>query len=347
MDLTYINGMETIIYFYQNKKNSEFTIEKWMERDYCLVRAGIPRFMLQSFREKTIIQEGQIQAQNSDGCIAKSEKEGNTSSCKIWKKVKSFMIMRKDCHQEKLKQTALVQDELLDEGVETQFAEQLRVVTFFRETAGWTYCVYEDSLRRILQEESLRKFWSSHWRIVEFQGYREKQWVELLVPYMIKDDFVILGFDVGVLRVLDRYVGNMRSVKWFLLEREDTEELEDWIEDFYEDTGLAIEVYHVESTVNDTKGRKFTWSKQEFTFGYSVNVLDYTAEEKVSVRGLRKGSVWLDMDSIEGKEERITHRNPDIIYFSLKKLWKMKKKEDYKPKTPIILDTADENGYNT
>ena len=59
--------------------------------------------------------------------------------------------------------------------------------------------------------------------------------------------------------------------------------------------------------------------------------------------GVARGSIWLDLYSVEEKQKKMECRNPGIFYFSLKKKWKQVQKVR---NMPFFLDTAKENGYN-
>lgn len=190
----------------------------------------------------------------------------------------------------------------------------------------WTYCVYEDYLR----ERICADIWNRHWVIPEFEEYHESMWVEKLIPHTIPGHYMILGTADCLPRLLCENVKKMRSVKWFLKKEQYTSELQSFIEDFYEEYGLAVEVHMVEDWIRVRPGSPVP-----------VNILDFTGEEKLSACDVAAGSIWLDMDSVDGKNRRIEVGSPQISYFSLKKQWKQRQKEVYH------LDTLNKNRYNT
>lgn len=191
-----------------------------------------------------------------------------------------------------------------------------------------TYCVYEAYLKEKINTE----LWQQYWGVPEFGDYHERMWVEKLLPYTFPGNYIILGCADCLPAIFYENAKKMRSVKWFLKARHYSREVQEFTEEFFEEYGLAIEVHLLggEEWIRVTPGSEVP-----------VNVLDFTGEEKMSACDVAKGSVWLDMDSVDGKSRRIENRNPDINYFSLKKLWKQRQKE------PICLDTICKNGYNT
>uniref|UniRef100_UPI0040576BE6 hypothetical protein n=1 Tax=Acetatifactor sp. TaxID=1872090 RepID=UPI0040576BE6 len=195
------------------------------------------------------------------------------------------------------------------------------------ENPYWTYSVYEDFLREKINPD----VWGQYWVIPEFENYHESLWVEKLIPHTIPGNYMILGDADCIPRLLCENVGRMRSVKWYLPGEQYTEAIREFLDDYYEEFGLAVEVRLVEER----------WSRVHLTSVTPANILDFTGEEKLWAIDLPAGSIWLDMDSLEGKNRRIEVRNPEICYFSLKKLWKGRQKEG------IHLDTIGKNRYNT
>lgn len=191
------------------------------------------------------------------------------------------------------------------------------------------YCVYEECLKEKLD----RKLWRQYWEIPEFTDYRQCMWVEKLMQYTFPGPYILLGYADCLPGLLQKYAKSLRNVKWFLQEAQYSSGVEAFVEEFLREYGLAIEVHLLtESEV---------WCRVRPSSTLPVNVLDFTGEEKISACDVAKGSVWLDMDSLDGKSRRIETRNPDVSYFSMKKLWRQRQKE------AICLDTISKNGYNT
>lgn len=256
--------METIIYFYHCKDETNFITEKWKEEDYCLIRAGVPPF--------------------------------------VWRGK--------------------------EEGIQTRVREWQQALLFLSENPDRCSCVYEDFLIPRLSA----KVWSPM-PVPAFQDYREEKWMVKLLPALRWNRNVILGFADYLPGYLLQRARKMQSLQWVVRAEQYTDAFQNFIEEFLDETGLAVQVHVVDA------GKPMTGLFLQS--GEPVNVWDFSGEEKVFATALAGESVWLDMDACEGKEERLTNRNPGILYVSLKKLWNQRQKE------PYCLDTPYKNGYNT
>lgn len=181
------------------------------------------------------------------------------------------------------------------------------------------HCVYGDSVRRCLMASSsethwLPAVWQEYWRIPEFDDYLRPEWVEPLLTHVGLHHFVVLGTAPCVPMVFSRCVRRMKSLRWFLQEQDCTEEIQDFVEDFYEDCGLAIALQPLEGK------RVYTRLLLETT--EAVCVLDFTGEPHVPAGGVAEGSIWIDFCSVEEKARRISERGESISYFSMKEIWK-------------------------
>lgn len=180
------------------------------------------------------------------------------------------------------------------------------------------FCIYGEAVRELLLEDkgefSVSALWKKHWHIPEFVDYRRGEWARQLCGYGKGSEFVVLG-TAPVLPVLiqDRE-RQMRSLRCIFREQEETEELQGFFEEWYEESGLAVEV-HVLPRSRGYAGVCLEASNP-------VCVWDFTGEEKLFAGGLAPGSVWLDFNSMEEKEKRLKRLWPEIQYVSLKKVWR-------------------------
>ena len=171
-------------------------------------------------------------------------------------------------------------------------------------------------------QEILPALWRKHFPLEEFQGYAQRFWVRQVFSQgaglpASPPHFVILGTAPGLPEVLEAHARRMKSLRWFLLEAEWGEELSAFVEDFYTEYGLAIELRLLEDGAALKRLRLFC--------GEPVIVVDFTVPE---------GSVWLDMFSVEEKRRRILARGKDITYFSMKEIWKNAQKRCNCPVLP-------------
>lgn len=343
--------MDTIIYLYHSREAQKYSIEKWQEKEYCLIRLGIPvplwknlHLLEQGLEESKDAErfEDGVKSGSGSGKATESERTLQKSIKPKWFAGKKRKRKRQKLEetlqaglaeqgtqltQEKQEQRLRRQEErqklqkeikpLLDELSELQTA-----LCLLGDNPHWTYCVYEDYLR----EKIDTKLWWECWKLPEFREYHEFVWAEALMQSATKDSFLILGYAPCVGTILNRHATKTRNVKWIMKPEQYTEAVQEFIEAFYQEYGLAISVQLLE------EGEE--WIRFRPSGVMAVNVLDFSGEEKLSACDVGKGSIWLDMDSLEGKERRIETRCPQIAYFSLKKQWSH-------------LDTIHKNRYNT
>lgn len=302
--------MDTIIYLYHSREPRRFIIEKWQEKEYCLIRVGIPELLWKNLKtlEKCDKQSLQLHDKRMD---RKARRRKRRKPAMVSKMAQAESVQR--CENKEQQEAAVLLQEL---------AELQTALCLLGGNPYWTYCVYED----FLFERIDTKLWRECWRLPGFAEYHETVWVEELLTYATKDAFLILGYAPCIGNILNRHAVKMRSVRWILKPEQYTEAVQQFIDTFYEEFGLVISLQVSEPGEEWVKLRPFSAAP--------INVLDFTQEEKLSACDVAKGSIWLDMDSLEGKERRMESRCPQIAYFSLKKLWSH-------------LDTIGKNRYNT
>lgn len=176
-------------------------------------------------------------------------------------------------------------------------------------------CIYTDGVRALLLGDGLiAELWKKNWDVREFVDYREYKWARLLLPFAVQTHFVILGTAPCIPEVTKACARRMKSLRWILREKDCGEPVEDFIDDFYEDYGLAVEL----QTVTGRNGFRTLCLEAV----KPICVLDFTDEAKLFWGGLASGSIWLDFASLEAKERRLERLAPGIQYVSLKKLWR-------------------------
>ena len=180
-------------------------------------------------------------------------------------------------------------------------------------------------------QEILSALWRKYLPLEEFQGYAQRFWVRQVFSQgaglpASPPHFVILGTAPGLPEVLEAHARRMKSLRWVLLEAEWDEELSAFVEDFYTEYGLAIELRLLEDGAALKRLRLFC--------GEPVIVVDFTGESYMAVPAVPEGSVWLDMFSVEEKRRRILARGKDITYFSMKEIWKNAQKRCNCPVLP-------------
>jgi len=336
--------MNTIIYVYRGKHDSKFHIEKLQEQDYCLIRLGLPAPLWKHLKAMDT-EEQDKPAGITEASTTRKKGIWSNDSLKRWgilsrwwkesvpkrqkdrgRKIagnvsentagdleenrksipkEALAITEKEIREAERKQALRQQVQaLLDELESLQTA-----ICLLGENTYWTYTVYASNLRTKINTPC----WWKYWKIPEFENYNQPLWAEKILSHGTCYGFLILGQSDCIPDMLLASAGSMRSAKWYLLQKDYTEETEAFIENFYEDYGLAIELHLLENQAD--------WGRQRFECREPIKVLDFSGTEKVSVYGVPEGSVWLDMNAMDAKSRRMEVRNQGIDYFSLKKLW--------------------------
>lgn len=163
--------------------------------------------------------------------------------------------------------------------------------------------------RRLL----LTVLWRRYFDWKEFTDYGGRFWVEQLMPEAVLPHFVILGTAACIPELIEKYAHGMKSLRWILPQADYTGELDEFVEDFYTEFGLAISMQVIPG-FRDFKGLQLVCPLPS-------NILDFSGEPGIGISGVAEGSIWLDMRSVEEKRRRIEVRGLSIFYFSMKEKW--------------------------
>lgn len=168
--------------------------------------------------------------------------------------------------------------------------------------------------------------WGHYFKWREFADYTGRFWAEQLMPEAVQPHFVILGNAACIPELLEKYARGMKSLRWILAEADRTPELEEFVEDFYIESGLAV-------SLQVLPGPK-EFKRLQLVCALPSNILDFTGEPGIGICGVAEGSIWLDMQSVEEKRRRILGRGPGISYFSIKEKWKYVQRRCKSPVLP-------------
>lgn len=278
--------MDTIIYIYKKRDLQKPVIDSLQMKDYLLVRVGLnvgeDRWFSHSF----------------------------TPSEAPKKRFSQFLYQWQQKHRLRKERKLAAQE------IRSMLAELGQIVDDRYDCR----CVYADVVLKCLadpeaaENDTLQLLWQQYWQFPEFSAYLKPQWMEPLLENVRLYHFVVLGCADSTPSVLLRCVGRMKSLRWFLPERECGQELQDFVEEFYGDYGLAVDLHPLEG--------ERVFSRLLLETVEPVCVLDFTEESRIPTGGLAKGSVWIDFCSVEEKARRILEREEGLFYFSLKEIWK-------------------------
>lgn len=169
-----------------------------------------------------------------------------------------------------------------------------------------------------VQGRMLRELWNRHFDMEEFQDYEQRFWIDRLLPYARLCHYVILGTAPCICEIIRERAPGMKSLRWMLLEADCSQELQDFVEDFYTEYGLAIELRIFES--------QEAFRRQRDLCGRPSNIMDFTGDVCFFAAEAAEGCIWLDMFSSEEKRYRLQRRGAGVEYVSLKEEWKRAKR---------------------
>lgn len=286
-------------------------------KDYLLVRAGVDVgeerwFSLKLSPEETPDADGMAQILYLPAFYGRGEKSGvGRKGFRAWRGRRRVEKQRKRAALQALKNREQAAAEI------KKFLADIQKIVDCRYECR---CAYADGVRRYLTAPSgevkacLSTLWRQNWPFREFEEYLEPPWAQMLLEEAKPPHFVALGCAACTPGVIERCARRMKSLRWFLEEEACTREIQDFVEDFYEEYGLAAALHLLEG------GRAF--SRLLLETAEPVCILDFTQEPHIPAGGLARGSVWLDFCSTEEKARRLLEREDGISYFSVKEIWK-------------------------
>ena len=333
--------MDTIIYLYKKHGLSKPVIDSHQMKDYLLVRVGMNVGENQWFTH-SIMPSSSVDTmqESSRGQSAQETKETLSHGFTL----ESILQRLREYKKKRDRVHALKQRRKLFEDEYTLICQELE--KFLSELNSYVdqryecCCVYGGAVRRGLvlpenygredldvsfrdaaggREEVIPAFWlpqlwQQYWQIPEFNAYLQPRWVEPLLENAMLHHFVVLGYTECIPGVILRCARRMKSLRWILQEQDCTEELQDFVDDFYGDYGLAV-------TLQPLEGER-AFARLLLVSKDPVCVLDFTGEPYISSGGVAKGSIWIDFRSVDEKARRILERQEGISYFSLNEIWK-------------------------
>lgn len=264
-----------------------------------------------------------------DSMSSKVEKEGIFHTLLHFPgRIRAANERRRNIRLEKeRKQTAWQERERLLAGREARIHQAEEAVrklaselSLLADEPGKCCCVYENGVRKAVvsadgrKERILPVLWRRYLEWEEFQGYRQRFWVEQLFSQAVSSHYVILGTAPCVYELIEEYARRMKSLQWILAEADYSEELLDFVEDFYTEYGLAINLQTFEA---GGLGKRFRLSCK-----MPSGIVDFSMGISFVISDVAEGSVWMDMVSEEEKRSQILVRNEGIKYLSMKEIWK-------------------------
>ncbi len=193
------------------------------------------------------------------------------------------------------------------------------------ECYGLTYMVYSAAFEKWLKKRQKESYWKTKWNLPFYQEYGEVCNLLFLLQKVPKEcwpkHLVIVGETVGLQSWIQTVARYMNRVTIFSTDEPNA--FEELREQLLEEYGLLVSWKQSIHPVSEVP----------------AFVIDYSGKEKIYIWGIPRGSVWVDMTSIEVRRHGIQDRDTGISYISLKSFWQEEMSQ--------TLDTANKILYNT
>lgn len=195
-----------------------------------------------------------------------------------------------------------------------------------------TYQVYEESFDKWLRDMGQEQAWQQLWRFPVYSDYHNSNHLKTLLQTIPRKEFpkqaMILGCGVGIKEWLPLIAGQVQTMELYVEFM--TRGLEELREKLCEEYGMVTDLKLV------APGE---FAKERLRSREPVLVIDFSQSKTISVLGLARGSIWVDMDAVETKRHLIEDRPTGVQYLSLKTFWKREMSQ--------TLDTISKFAYNT
>lgn len=201
-----------------------------------------------------------------------------------------------------------------------------------KEEAHHTYLTFDEGFEKWLAIGENIEEWLNTWGFplyYDFATGDNLRWMlEQVRPKMWPDKAYILGSGIGIRDWISLIADKVNAIEFYLeFATKGVEELQE----------MLLEEYGMLTRLQLTTGSEYT--KLRLRSDEPVLVIDFTGKEPISVLGMKKGSIWLDMDASEAKRHAMEDRRTGVQYYSLKTIWQREMLQ--------TLDIISKFAYNT
>ena len=315
--------MDTIIYLYRKKEADKDGFQLMYCEDYLFVKAGIAANADNWFGRRLPERPGNEPEEGAE-CVP----DGMGAASALCRGgIRGWLATKREEKRRAREEWQIRQEyagrcleyEIRREAIEDSMSRFIRELLDSAEKAGGTgrfWYVSENGLQFLTDAVTgIGGCFGMLWNIPEFRDYKDYRWVRPLLGRVDGrySEFILLGMAECIFGVLGELARRMKTLQWYLREEDLTESVQEEIEDFYTEYGLAI-------TVCPLKGER-AFRTLRLASAVPVCVLDFTEEEKLFAGELGQNSLWLDFTSIEEKRRRMGRQAPRVGYESLKRQW--------------------------
>lgn len=177
---------------------------------------------------------------------------------------------------------------------------------------GVVYLLYDRSFKKWVNTSEYLLFWEKVRPYPMFEEYTEYHYVKKLIEFGRLSNYIILGYERCLEEILPEIARHLKSVRFILeyLPRN----LENLLVNIYEEYGLLVQVNVIPGEVSSSD-----ISYQLHCSEPSV-ILDFTRTEIINLKGVAKGSIWLDVNASDKKEVMCLNSELELKYVSINSL---------------------------
>lgn len=195
-----------------------------------------------------------------------------------------------------------------------------------------TYLTFDEGFEKWLFQSEGMETWLNAWGhplYYDFANGENLEWMlKKTEPKVWPGRAYILGSGIGIRDWISLIADKVNAIEFYLeFATKGVEELQE----------MLLEEYGMLTRVHLTTGGEYT--KLRLHSEEPVMVIDFSGRAPVSVFGLKKGSIWVDMDAVEEKRHAMEDRRTGVKYYSLKTIWKREMLQ--------TLDIISKFAYNT
>jgi len=195
-----------------------------------------------------------------------------------------------------------------------------------------SYLLYEEGFEKWLRQRDASEVWSKEWKYPMYQDFATPANLQWILQRISKNQYpyraYVLGTGMGMEEWLPYVAERVHHIRFYL--EFATKGMEELQEMLLEEYGMLTEVI----LIGAGEFKKLRLRSEE-----PVLVIDFSGQESVAVSGLKKGSIWVDMDAVETKRHAMEDRYTGVHYYSFKTVCKREMLQ--------TLDISSKFAYNT
>lgn len=195
-----------------------------------------------------------------------------------------------------------------------------------------TYLLFDPAFEKWLENKGAAEIWPGEWKCSVYQDFASPENMQWILRQIPKEQYpykaYVLGNGMGMEKWISYVAGKVHHIRFYLeFATKGVEELQEML---LEEYGMLTEVL----LIGAGEFKKLCLRSEE-----PVLVIDFSGPESIFVSGLKRGSIWVDMNASEDKRHAMEDRHTGVHYYSLMTVCKREMLQ--------TLDIGSKFAYNT